>query len=1005
MANYNINNKEYKEIYDKDNNLILKLKRPVWTSDETVNICYGCRQYFSPFRRKHHCRNCGNIFCQNCSSSNTALPFLGYHRFVRVCKRCSKIVEFLNKSLDSNCSIVDKINNEYDMINIILNGDENTIHHFVNYGGIPILNYFCTLKHPAFCHVFVGIILAHMTKFELSEQNNKDLIELFIKLSNLYIENMDKISLDTQYLLFLLQNLVIFLMDILVKTEISNITEGNEIEIVKILLNFSYLKPIYKKIHMENFDNQHYTILVTTIEKIVSKGLSEFCKKKEHQYALFQHPEVFDLFYRDLVSSNDESRKYIAKSLAYLSLRNDQYKILILKGSGKVPVKDHVDTLVDCIILDPEKFPDILNSFCNCCYTEYLKEIEEAKNDPNLLLSHSYSPKKSSFHKMNSHNINLKNNNNNYNLKHSRHSSSSSTPGSPIIKKQLNLSPTIAPVSNLTKGLNSSHYRTIPTSPLSRSSISSNFDEILTPPSSATSMDASLNGTPSSSPTSFEKLSLNETKNRVEDRFVLDENMIKKLKFEPDTLFSTNILNSYLNEHQNHTSYYNHTHDLASYNTMISHVVCTLANLICQADCEEIIMENDQAVFGLCLLIEYHVKLITNSLQNKHVSISKLSTSLDIARHASRALGNIALNQNNIEVLFSLCTTKQPHIISALYSLLSLNDETIQRQTLRIVSNIYSKKSINDLTIYSETINSNLDTIQALIPQDQDTNSTNSNININNNINNNNNNNNMKNNNNNNNNNNNSNSNNNMNINKNSDNNNNNNNINVNKNSNPNNNNNPNNSNNNNNNNNSSPTVIPKKGTTSPNSLSINTNLNIRYSSSPKKMNESINESISPTDDISNQVSKISLDKEEQPSSPVKSVKSMDRNSYISLPPLFDDGSDSNTNSNNNNNNNNNNVEHPHKLLDKEFRRSSLQLHLNLTAPVPINNNVMMNINPDSVYFLYHIKYILRFITIVNYCKDYGCSAEVKRKAATVQNKLKVIVKNYSSNIKKLNQI
>jgi len=52
MANYNINNKEYKEIYDKDNNLILKLKRPVWTSDETVNICYGCRQYFSPFRRK-----------------------------------------------------------------------------------------------------------------------------------------------------------------------------------------------------------------------------------------------------------------------------------------------------------------------------------------------------------------------------------------------------------------------------------------------------------------------------------------------------------------------------------------------------------------------------------------------------------------------------------------------------------------------------------------------------------------------------------------------------------------------------------------------------------------------------------------------------------------------------------------------------------------------------------------------------------------------------------------
>jgi len=31
---------------------------------------------------------------------------------------------------------------------------------------------------------------------------------------------MDKISLDTQYLLFLLQNLVIFLMDILVKSNL-----------------------------------------------------------------------------------------------------------------------------------------------------------------------------------------------------------------------------------------------------------------------------------------------------------------------------------------------------------------------------------------------------------------------------------------------------------------------------------------------------------------------------------------------------------------------------------------------------------------------------------------------------------------------------------------------------------------------------------------------------------------------------------------------------------------
>jgi len=957
MEKVNINSKEYKEIYDKNNNLILRIKRPIWISDDTVNICHGCRQFFSPFRRKHHCRNCGNIFCQNCSSYTTTLPYLGYHRYVRVCRRCLRLVEFLNKCLDKNCSIVDKLNNEYDIINAILKGDEYTLQHFINYGGISILNYFCSLNHPSFCHVFIGIILTHMTKFELSEESYKDLLDVFIKLANLYIENMNKISLDTQYLLFLFQNLVIFLMNILLKAENSNITEGKEIEIIKILLNFSHLECVYKKIHRENYDNQQYIVLVSTIEKIVSKSLSEFCKKKEHQYALFQNPEVFDLFYKGLTSKNDESKKYLAKSLAYLSLRNDQYKVLILKGSGKVPVKEHVNTLVNCITLDPEKFPDILSSFCNCCYTEYVKEIEEAKNDPSSFLSHSYSPKRSSFHNKSSPlSISLRNSSSNYNLKHSRHRSTSSSPGSPIIKKQINLTPT-TPISNLTKGLNSGHFRTLPTSPLSRNSISSNFDEFPTPPASVNpspspSPSLSISTSTSPSPSSFnDKYSLNEAKNKLKMKndLVLDESMIKELNFDPETLFTTNVLNTYLNEHQNHTSNYNLTQDLASYNTMISHIVCTLANLICQADCEEMILKNDQVIFVLCLLIEYHVKLITNSLQNKQISVVKISTSLDIARHASRALGNIALNQNNIEMLFSLCTTKQPHIISSLYSLLSLNDETIQRQTLRIVSNIYSKKSMNDLTIHSDTINSNLDTLQALIPQEHDSNSNSNSYNNNNNI------------------------------------------INI----------------NNNRNSNSSLSIsIPKKAT--PSSLSVNTNLNIPLSASPKEISNSNNKPISPFDTLNHDFSSLSIDKENNiNSSPIKSTgsesnrsSSMDRNSYCSLPPLFDEGS-----INSHSHNHSHDEDHSSKLHDKEFKRSSLQLHLNLTSPVPINNNIMMNINPDSLYFLYHIKYILRFITIVNYCKDYGCTAEIKRKATTVLNKLKVIVKNYNSNIKKLNQL
>jgi len=65
----------------------------------------------------------GNIFCQNCSSNAIALPFLGYQGVVRVCKRCLKLVELINKCFNKNSTVILKLNCEYDLLNIILKGD------------------------------------------------------------------------------------------------------------------------------------------------------------------------------------------------------------------------------------------------------------------------------------------------------------------------------------------------------------------------------------------------------------------------------------------------------------------------------------------------------------------------------------------------------------------------------------------------------------------------------------------------------------------------------------------------------------------------------------------------------------------------------------------------------------------------------------------------------------------------------------------------------------------
>ncbi|XP_071772557.1 RUN and FYVE domain-containing protein 1 [Centroberyx gerrardi] len=66
------------------------LKGHAWLKDDEATNCKQCQKEFSISRRKHHCRNCGDIYCNNCSGNELALP--SYPRPVRVCDVCHSLL-------------------------------------------------------------------------------------------------------------------------------------------------------------------------------------------------------------------------------------------------------------------------------------------------------------------------------------------------------------------------------------------------------------------------------------------------------------------------------------------------------------------------------------------------------------------------------------------------------------------------------------------------------------------------------------------------------------------------------------------------------------------------------------------------------------------------------------------------------------------------------------------------------------------------------------------------
>eukprot|EP00117_Sycon_ciliatum_P031043 scpid40088/ scgid4592/ Early endosome antigen 1 len=85
-------------------NMVDKQREVRWEHEDDIETCRGCEKLFSVTRRKHHCRQCGKIFCSECSSKT--VPGGQSQRPMRVCDPCHTVITTdapMQFAMDSAC--------------------------------------------------------------------------------------------------------------------------------------------------------------------------------------------------------------------------------------------------------------------------------------------------------------------------------------------------------------------------------------------------------------------------------------------------------------------------------------------------------------------------------------------------------------------------------------------------------------------------------------------------------------------------------------------------------------------------------------------------------------------------------------------------------------------------------------------------------------------------------------------------------------------------------------